>query len=126
MHSYNILTRKCTHSVVEILKDLDHPNIVRCLETYSYKLRWYILLELCSGGDLYTRDPYTEAEAQAMVRSLLEALAYLHARQIVHRDLKFENVYVDARVFVYLRPPISPTIVCMTACLSIRDPTISS
>jgi calcium-dependent protein kinase len=77
---------------VEILKNLDHPNIVRCIETFDYRDRMFIALELCNGGDLYTRDPYTEKQAQEIVQSLFGAIAYIHSRGIVHRDLKFENV----------------------------------
>lgn len=72
---------------MSILKNLDHPNIVRAIETYNYHNRLYLVLSLCSGGDLYTREPYTEAAAQAIVKSLFSAVAYLHSRGIVHRDV---------------------------------------
>lgn len=81
---------------VEILKTLDHPNIVRAFETFDYRGRLYIVMELCSGKDLYSRDPYTEAEAKRIMTSILEAVAYLHAKGIVHRDLKYENImFID-------------------------------
>lgn len=73
---------------VEILKQLDHPNIVKAMETYDYNGRLFLVLELCSGGDLYTRDPYTEDEAARIVTSLLSAVAYLHENNIVHRYVK--------------------------------------
>jgi calcium-dependent protein kinase len=78
--------------IVDILRSLDHPNIVRAIETFDYQNHLSLVLELCSGGDLYSRDPYTEDQAKVIVRSLLSAVAYLHSHNIVHRDLKFENV----------------------------------
>jgi serine/threonine protein kinase len=77
---------------VAILKTLDHPSIVRPLETFSYQNQLYILMELCDGGDLYSRDPYTEMEAARITSSILSAIAYMHSKNITHRDLKYENV----------------------------------
>lgn len=77
---------------IAILQRLDHPHIVKAMETFDYKDRLYLVLELCSGGDLYTRDPYTEDQACTIVHAVLDAVAYMHARGITHRDLKFENI----------------------------------
>lgn len=77
---------------VKILRTLDHPNIAKALETFHYQGRLFIVLELCSGGDLYQRDPYTQDEAARIMRDILGAVAYLHYHNIVHRDLKFENI----------------------------------
>ena len=75
---------------IDILKSMDHPNIVRALETYDYRNNSCIVLELCEGGDLYTRDPYTEEDSLSIVASLLSAVEYMHSRNICHRDLKYE------------------------------------
>ncbi len=40
---------------VNTLKGLDHPNIVKAHEMYTYKKQIFLVLELCDGGDLYTR-----------------------------------------------------------------------
>ena len=77
---------------IAIMRDLDHPHIVRAIETFEWKGEISIVMELCSGGDLYDRDPYTEAEAARIINSVLGAVAHMHSRNIIHRDLKFENI----------------------------------
>lgn len=63
---------------------------------YNTKISYYahtlLTIYISSGGDLYARDPYTEAEAARILSSILSAVAYMHSRNFVHRDLKFENV----------------------------------
>jgi len=73
---------------ITILRTLDHPNICKAIETYEYRNQLYLVLELCSGGDLYSRDPYDEAQARHIVHSILDACAFLHRRNITHRDCK--------------------------------------
>jgi serine/threonine protein kinase len=77
---------------IAILKDLDHPNIVRAIETFEWKGAISIVMEVCSGGDLYSRDPYSEEEANRIIRSVLSAISYMHSRNVAHRDLKYENI----------------------------------
>ena len=70
---------------IEILRQLDHPHIVRPIETFNHRNQLFIVMELCSGGDLYTRDPYTEEEAARIISSILSAVSYMHIKGIVHR-----------------------------------------
>jgi calcium-dependent protein kinase len=53
-------------------------------------------MEICHGGDLFSRLSYSEHEASRIVQQILSAAAYLHDRNIVHRDLKYQNIlFVD-------------------------------
>lgn len=83
---------------VEILKTVDHPHIIRAMETCQYETNLYLIMELCSGGDLYVRDPYSEVQAARITSCILSAVGYMHSKNIIHRDLKFENImYTTSR-----------------------------
>lgn len=77
---------------VAILRDLDHPHIVKAIETFEHRKQLFMVMELCSGGDLYARDPYSEEDAARIISSILSAISYMHSRDFCHRDLKYENV----------------------------------
>ncbi len=72
---------------IDILKTMDHPNIVKLLEVFYQKNKQiFLVLELCDGGDLYTRLPYSEKDAAYITGKLLSAIKYIHDHGIVHRD----------------------------------------
>ena len=82
---------------IYIMCQLDHPNIVRLEEVYESFSDLYLVLELCTGGDLFDRldeQPdlhYTEAKCANLVKQMLSAVRYLHSKKVIHRDLKLEN-----------------------------------
>mmetsp|Transcript_234 Transcript_234/g.592 ORF Transcript_234/g.592 Transcript_234/m.592 type:complete len:509 (+) Transcript_234:115-1641(+) len=81
---------------IEILQSMDHPNIVKAYETFEDRRKTVsIVLEHCSGGDLYRRAPYTEYQAGDITSKLLSAIRFLHSKNISHRDLKFENIMFE-------------------------------
>lgn len=82
---------------IEVLRSLDHPNIVKAYEVYENKRNIYVLMEFCSGGDLYARAPYIESDAASLVTQLCSAIAHMHKNRVVHRDLKFENIMFESK-----------------------------
>lgn len=84
---------------IDVLKDLDHPNILRLYETFKDDKRHYLVTELCSGVELFNeiRKRYTmpEKDAAMILHQVLSAVAYCHSKSICHRDLKPENIILD-------------------------------
>ena len=46
-----------------------------------------LVMELCTGGDMYARIPYTERQVAAAMRQVLSAVKYMHAMHFIHRDV---------------------------------------
>jgi len=76
---------------IRILQDLDHPNIVKAYEVYESRVNIYVVLQHCSGGDLYSRIPYSEIQSAKIVGKLLSAIAYLHEHNVCHRGEYYEE-----------------------------------
>ena len=85
-------------SEIELLKTLDHPNIVRLLEVYESDERVYLVFEY-KNGDLYnyiqTKGPVSEMIAMEIFRQLVDAVDYCHKKNVVHLDIKLENILID-------------------------------
>jgi len=81
---------------IDIMKKVDHKNILKLHEIYEDDEKVYIVMELINGSELFDRIVekgfYSEKNAQVIIRQILEAVAYLHAKGIAHRDLKPENL----------------------------------
>jgi len=77
------------NSEIEMLKSLDHPNIIKIYEFYQDEDSFYLITEYCSGGELYDRitkmKSFSEKEAVVLMKQILSAITYCHARKIVHR-----------------------------------------
>jgi len=94
LHKYSKKQIEILKKEISILKALDHPNIVRAFETYEVVGRQLnIVFEYCSGGDLWSRTPVTkEKDVASIMSQTLNAVAFMHERDFIHRDLKMENV----------------------------------
>ena len=73
---------------IDILKTLDHPNIVKAFDIFDSAKEIYIVMELCSGGDLYMRT-YSESQACNIILQVTSAIRHMHQMAIVHRDCKY-------------------------------------
>uniref|UniRef100_A0A1Y1LDI8 non-specific serine/threonine protein kinase n=1 Tax=Photinus pyralis TaxID=7054 RepID=A0A1Y1LDI8_PHOPY len=83
---------------VRILRRLNHPNVMRLVDEQDTKPMLYLVCELVKGGDLFdaitVAQKFSEEQAALMITHLTSALAYLHNLNIVHRDVKPENLLV--------------------------------
>ena len=87
---------------VEIHSRLNHPNIIKLFGYFQDNKNIYLVMEFAEGGTLYDlftvrKRPWTEEEAKPLTYQMLHAVAYLQMRQIIHRDIKLENVLLDAQ-----------------------------
>ena len=85
---------------LNILRKIDHQNVVKIYEFYSDKDNYYLITEYCEGGDLYgaTRNVHlSEIQVACIMYQILTALNYLHKLKIMHRDLKPENILVSKK-----------------------------
>ncbi|GMS77976.1 hypothetical protein PENTCL1PPCAC_151, partial [Pristionchus entomophagus] len=85
---------------VKIMKQLDHPNIVKLYQVMETEQTLYLVMEYASGGEVFdylvAHGRMKEKEARAKFRQIVSAVQYLHQKNIIHRDLKAENLLLDS------------------------------
>ena len=86
---------------INILKIMDHPNILKIFEFYSNKESYSIITEYCSGGELFNEitenGPFNERYSAYVMYQILSSINYCHNMNIIHRDLKPENILIVDR-----------------------------
>ena len=85
---------------IEMLRTLDHQNIINIFEFYEGNYNFYIVTEYCQSGNLADKINKTnilmsESQASVIIFQILSAINYCHQRNIIHRDLKPENIMLD-------------------------------
>ena len=95
-HMDNLLIK----NEIDILKKLSHPNIVRIYEFYESNNCFYIINEFCAEGELYNyinNSKLTEEQLSVIFYQVFSGLKYLHENNILHRDLKLENILISKK-----------------------------
>ena len=84
---------------IDILKNLEHPNIIKIYECFEDNENVYIISEYCDGGDLLGKMEKVHSMNEIVVKFLmgqiLNAIAYLHSNKVFHGDIKLENVMLN-------------------------------
>ena len=96
--------KKYLDNEIKILKEVDHPNIIKLYEVKETTQFFYLIMELCNGGSLADRleeyikknkKPFPEETVQYLMKQIMSAINYLHSRNILHRDIKLDNILVN-------------------------------
>ncbi|KAF8424639.1 kinase-like domain-containing protein [Tirmania nivea] len=87
---------RMVYDELDLLQRLHHPHIIRFVDWFESRDKYYIVTQLATGGELFDRiceyGKFTEKDASRVIREVLGAVDYLHQNNIVHRDLKPENL----------------------------------
>lgn len=85
---------------VEIQAHLRHPNVLRLYGYFYDQSRVYLIMEIAKKGSLYEKlqneKTLTEHVAAKYTAQLAKAIAYIHSKHVIHRDIKLENLLLDA------------------------------
>lgn len=97
--------RKKLKNEAEILRKMDHPNIIKLYEIFEDKKYYYIITEFLTGGELFEKitdedfyGDFTEKDAANIMQQVFRGINYCHTTSIVHRDLKPENLLLESSV----------------------------
>ncbi|KAI9298328.1 kinase-like protein [Neoconidiobolus thromboides FSU 785] len=84
---------------LNILQKYQHENIVPFLDWFESKDKYYFVFKLCKGGQLLDRllelGSFTELDCRNLIKQILLAVDYLHDNNLIHRDIKLENLLFE-------------------------------
>ena len=100
----NPRAKKYLDNEIAILKDVDHPNIVKLYDVKETSQHYYLITEYCNGKGLsdcledyeekYNK-AFSEEIVQYLMKQIVSAIRYLHKKTILHRDIKLDNILVN-------------------------------
>ncbi|KAK0133034.1 Death-associated protein kinase 3 [Merluccius polli] len=93
------IQRSAVEREVDLLQALQHPNIMALKDVFENRAEMVLIVELISGGELFDfiagKDNVSESEAIEFLKQILEAVGFMHNKQIAHFDLKPENIMLS-------------------------------
>ena len=101
-YQFNLLKRE-----VDILSNMDHPNIVKYFGIFEDDLFIHIVMEYLKGQDLSkiislkNYNDFSENQMGIIIQQLLKALSFIHSKKIIHRDIKPENILFSDKKNLY-------------------------
>ena len=96
--------KKFFETETKIMRELNHPNVIKLIDLKMGSNYYYIVMELANGGDLKSclkkymsiyNTPFPEEIVQYLMKQIVSAIAYIHSMNVIHRDLKLENIMVN-------------------------------
>ena len=83
---------------IMIVSHIDHPNLLKIHELFKDSKRFYIVVEMFRGRELFEmiveKDYFEESKAALIMKQILQVVSYLHSKNIMHRNIKAENILV--------------------------------
>ena len=103
-YTKNQKAKKYLDNEIDILKAIDHPNIIKLIDIQETLQYCFIVTEFCNGGSLTNclekyqqkhKKAFPEEIVQYLMRQIMDAICYLHDKKILHRDLKSDNILIN-------------------------------
>ena len=100
----NPRAKKYLDNEINILKEIDHPNIIKLFDVKETTQFYYLVMEFCNGGGLSDcledyknkyKKPFPEEMVQHLMKQIVSGINYLHKKNILHRDIKLDNILVN-------------------------------
>lgn len=89
------IKHKLTEEEYDILISMNHPNIIKIYDAFEDETAQFFVMEYCPNNSILYNGKLTYNQFVFYARQTLEALSYIHSKQIVHRDIKPENILLD-------------------------------
>ena len=99
--SEEMLENRTVLNEVDILKTLDHPNVLKVYEYFEDERNYYIVMEYCKDGDLYDElkaiGKFDEENSGKIMGQLFSGISYIHRKNVIHRDIKLDNILISEK-----------------------------